>query len=214
MHFQECRSARDVKRTFNRISRELHPDKGGTKESFIELFDQYQEAKQQFPEITARGETKTEEKSFHEEAEPGIQSRSRWWAKLSQQELWDHIKAEQEANNKAVERQNQDCLEHEKTNEERSYSKRDRAFLKVNYDTLGSVAEMFVFRKAQSMESLLAEMKGKRECGPSFQAPAPPPPPPYSFKAPPPLRSLPGRNKRKRTIERERWWSEEGKREP
>ena len=206
MHFQDCGSAREVKRTFNRISRELHPDKGGTKEAFVKLFDQYQEAKQKFSDIAAQEDAKKEDaSSFPEEADQRKPSWDRWWAKLSQQALWDLVKAEQKANNKAIERHNQDCLKQENRtmNEERSWSKRDRAFLNVNYDTLGSVGEMFVSRQAQTKDCLLAEMKRKREKDLGFKAPTPTPPPAHSFKAPPYLRPLQGRNTRKRKTERE-----------
>ena len=180
-----------MKRTFNRVSLELHPDKGGTKEAFIELLDQYQRAKQQFSGDTARVEDEKEaDKPFPERPEPGIRGWGRWWVKLSQQELWDLIKAEHQANNKTVAQQNQDSLEKENESfeEGRCYTKRERAMLNVDYESLGSVGEMLISRKAQSMESLLAEMKEKRECGPSFKAPSP--------------SSDRRRNKRKRTIDR------------
>ena len=199
MYFQACRTVLDVKRTFNRIARDLHPDKGGTKEEFVELFDQYQEAKQQFSGILEREEAENlEQNNKKADMSKRNPSRGRWWTKLSQQELWDLIKEEQQTNHETVARQNQESLEKEhilEMNEKQGYSEKDRAFLTVDFDTVGSVGKMLVSRKSQSIESLLAEMKEKREGAPSFRAPV----------------SL-GRNKRKRTIEREQ--SEERKREP
>ena len=43
-----CRNAREVKQVFNKVFKQLHPDKGGSKEAFVALFDEYQQAQEYF----------------------------------------------------------------------------------------------------------------------------------------------------------------------
>jgi len=40
-YFKDCRTLDDAKKTFRRLSMELHPDKGGTNADFIELRKQF-----------------------------------------------------------------------------------------------------------------------------------------------------------------------------
>lgn len=41
MYFNHCKTADEAKREYRRLAMEMHPDKGGSKESFQELNKQY-----------------------------------------------------------------------------------------------------------------------------------------------------------------------------
>jgi hypothetical protein len=209
MHFDGCRSARDVKKRFNHVSLTLHPDKGGTKAAFVELFDQYQEAKLKFSEASVTDRIEEEEEvpseevpsdSFRE-AEPTRRSKwDRWWAQLSQQELWDIIKHEHKLNKKSIYRQNQESLDKEnKAENEQTFTDSQWCRLRVDYDSTGSVGQLRQARQAKSLDGLLLEMKQKREKSS-----------PVHFEAPPDSKKEKEKeramrvNKRKRARERER----------
>jgi hypothetical protein len=180
MHFDGCRSARDVKKRFNRVSRKLHPDKpGGTKEAFIEFFDQYEAAKLKFSEgsFTERVEEEEEMPSdFFREEEPIRRSKwDRWWAQLSQEELWDMIKNERATNRRSIYRQNQESLDKEKNSlSEETFSNSDWGLLRVDYASKGFVGRMRQERQAKSYDGLLLEMQQKRTQSSTAQFVTPP----------------------------------------
>jgi hypothetical protein len=128
MYFGTCQTAVDVKKEFNRLALSLHPDKGGSKETFVALLDEYEAAKQRVA--------------------GGVEKPTRWWAGLQRNDLWDHIKAVRARNKDAIDAVNRESLELEKAMEDgKEYTHKERVMLYTDYDAQGQVGALLGSRK-------------------------------------------------------------------
>ena len=171
MHFQSCRNARDVKQVFNTVSRLLHPDKGGTHEAFVKLYEEYTAAKKRCAGGGAASNSEELEEDLGQpfaETEPPRNS-NRGRNKMNTQELWEWIAKERKINEASINRQNYDSLQREKNAWEAQLGKpsrltpRQQLVMCTDYDRKGFVGELLTARKNQKPEGLLAEMARKRK---------------------------------------------------
>ena len=99
---------------FNKVSKQLHPDKGGSKEAFVALFDEYQQAQEYFA-LEQYGAVSTQK--MEEGVTPSCDAnakrsstRTRWWVHLPQDQLWDLMKREQNANDAFIRQMNAESI--------------------------------------------------------------------------------------------------------
>lgn len=69
MRFATCKTIKDVKATFKRLCKELHPDNGGSEEAFKEMMNEYKKAFDLYKNMHLNAEGKTYEKATSETAE-------------------------------------------------------------------------------------------------------------------------------------------------
>ena len=155
---------------FNKESRKLHPDKGGTKDAFVALFEEYEHAKERFSQEDARASTQATEEPGTSPCGPRPRRpyrRTPCWADLPQEDLWALMKKEREVNEASMRAMNEESLLQEEAGEEsfsqEEYTEELRALLLTDFDTLGCVAQLAVKRKGMSPDEMLDEMKRKRE---------------------------------------------------
>jgi len=152
---------------FNKVSKQLHPDKGGSKEAFVALFDEYEQAQERFSPEHGADSTPEMEEGVTPSCDANAKrssARTRWWAHLPQEQLWDLLKKEQKANEAFMQRLNaESILREEYAYDCVEYTEEQRALIRIDYDRLGSVAELAAKRQEMSSDDLLAEMKRKRE---------------------------------------------------
>lgn len=68
-YFKECKTIEDVKETFKKLAKELHPDNGGDAEEFKSMMNEYTEAFNRLKNIHVNSEGETYEKETTETPE-------------------------------------------------------------------------------------------------------------------------------------------------
>ena len=171
MHFQSCRSVRDVKQVFNTVSKQLHPDKGGNHEAFVKLYEEYTAAKKRWAGVGVASNAEEPEEDLGQpfaETEPPRNSKRRW-TKWTIEAMWAWMARERKINEASINRQNAASLQRENDAWEAQLGKpstltpRQQLVMCTDYDRKGHVGELLTARKNQNQEGLLAEMARKRK---------------------------------------------------